>query len=202
MKYNFKKFKISKSYKAFSFAETIISIFVITIGLLAAVGLIAKTLEQSLDVKNQIIAGELAQEGAELVRNIRDNNWASNDSYGSFDYLPKHSNSNYSQASYYDCTIGYGSVYGSGPMSCGVSIPLMGLYNNFYGYYANGIGTITKFSRGINLIYPDANDLAAIVIVTWGSKDPSYFDANYSTNCNTSNKCTYTQVTLTTWGGN
>lgn len=75
---NFKKIK-SKRYKAFSFVEVIISVFVISVGLIASVGLISTSLSGSMDSRKQIVASLLAQEGIEQIRNIRDNNWIDND---------------------------------------------------------------------------------------------------------------------------
>lgn len=67
-----------KKRKAFSFIEVVISIFIISVGLVSSIALISVSLRDSIDSRKQMIASLLAQEGAELVRNIRDNNWIDN----------------------------------------------------------------------------------------------------------------------------
>lgn len=192
MKQIFKKF--SSNHKGFSFAETIISVFIFTVGLLAAIQLISSGLEQSINSKNQIIAGELAQEGVELIRNIRDNNWASGDPNGTFDYLPNNSSSNSSSSTtqYNNCNIYYNYTYETGgQINCNAPQQLY-LDGGFYD--GNASGTKTKFMRKIDLRYPDPNDLVVTSEVSWSGSMPA--------TCSVANKCVSVQVTLTTWGGN
>jgi len=55
--------------------EVLVSIFVITIGIVTAVNLIGSAIGSVAISKSQIIAVNLCQEGLEVVRNIRDTNW-------------------------------------------------------------------------------------------------------------------------------
>jgi len=61
--------------KGFSLLEVIIAIFVITIGIIGVANLISYSISGVAVAKSQIIAAALAQEGLEIVRNIRDSNW-------------------------------------------------------------------------------------------------------------------------------
>jgi len=61
--------------KGFSLLETLVAIAVITVGLVGVIGLIAYTISISRVSPNKVIAANLAQEGIEAVRNIRDSNW-------------------------------------------------------------------------------------------------------------------------------
>src|SRR3989338_5479549 len=88
----------STNKKGFSIIEVIISVFVIAVGLVSIIGLIAGSLRESINSRNQTIAANLVQEGVELVRNVRDNNWASGDPI-TFHYLDDSD----------DCIIDYGS---------------------------------------------------------------------------------------------
>jgi hypothetical protein len=62
--------------KGFSIGEVVLSAFVLSMALVAILSLISNSLKHSADSRNQVIATELAQEGLELVRSIRDNNVA------------------------------------------------------------------------------------------------------------------------------
>ncbi|MDO8529622.1 MAG: dockerin type I domain-containing protein [bacterium] len=62
--------------RGFSLIEVMIACFVLTVGILAMIDLMAISIRNSIGARDQIIASELAQEGMELVRNIRDNNFA------------------------------------------------------------------------------------------------------------------------------
>lgn len=60
---------------AFSIIEVMIGIFVFSLGLVAIFALLTSSLNVNELNKNSIIAGQLAREQIELVRNIRDTNY-------------------------------------------------------------------------------------------------------------------------------
>ena len=62
-------------YKAFSLIETLVAIMVITVGLLGVLALAAYILSISRTSLNELIAVNLANEGIEMVRNVRDTAW-------------------------------------------------------------------------------------------------------------------------------
>ena len=72
-----KFFNIRKlsNQKAFSLLEVIIAVFVVTIGIIGAVNLANNSISAVALSKSQLIATNLAQEGLEIVRNMRDSNW-------------------------------------------------------------------------------------------------------------------------------
>lgn len=61
--------------KGFTLIETTIAVFILTIGALGAFALINQTISFAPQASYQLTASYLAQEGLELVRNIRDQNW-------------------------------------------------------------------------------------------------------------------------------
>lgn len=63
--------------KSFSLLGVLISIQILIVAVVAIVGLMSSLIIQSRTAGNKIIAMGLAQEGMEIVRNIRDNNWLS-----------------------------------------------------------------------------------------------------------------------------
>lgn len=171
----------------FSLIEVIISIFLIIIGLFASIELISKGLRESIDSRDQSIATELAQEGIELVRNVRDNNWLNfgplDPQDGSFEYFDDG-----------NCRIDKNSGYG-GTIDCGVSGNEFRLYIDNDGFYVHDPGTATKFYR--KLIIEDGGDTMGIVsMVVWSRT--GNFPAKES--CNTASKCAFTQTILTRWG--
>lgn len=186
-----------KNKKGFYLAEAILAIFIVTVGLVAVVGLLAGSLRNTNNDRDQIIAGMLSQEGTEIMRNIRDNNFAS--SVSAFSYFPSTSNIN--------CRIDYTYSAGSN-VNCGSSTKQMYLLNNFYGH--NSGGEATKFSRRISVNYylpsgassdASSTDSFAVVtsIVVWdGASFPNSL-TNLSNDCKATSGCVYSQVDLTRW---
>jgi len=76
-KINFKEKKSGflKNSRGFTLVETLVAIVIITVGLLGAIALIIYAISVASLVKGKLIASQLAQEGVEVVRNMRDNNW-------------------------------------------------------------------------------------------------------------------------------
>jgi uncharacterized protein (TIGR02598 family) len=70
--------KIQNLKSGFTLMEVIVSIAIITTALIAAIGLISFSITSIRINKSKIIAAGLVQEGLEIVKNIRDNNWLHN----------------------------------------------------------------------------------------------------------------------------
>lgn len=186
----------------FSFVEVLLSVFLVTAGLIVVVQLISKSLSQTLDIRNQIIAAELSQEGIELIRNIRDNNWLhESDSptpSSTFFYFPSSSDS------YCRIDQGYSYVFPNGTnIGCGQGsdVSAYELKLNGNNFYVHNGTTDTKFYRKISISYdanpPNATRATITSMVVWGGASSSFQTID---NCNTPNKCAYTQVTLGKWG--
>lgn len=65
----------SKIKNAFSLIEALVAISILMIGILSAFILVIRTLANTPHVQSRLIASNLAQEGVELVRQIRDTNF-------------------------------------------------------------------------------------------------------------------------------
>jgi len=61
--------------RGFSILEVIITIFVIIVGIVGVYSLVPRIVAISFANKDKFIASQLAKEGMELTRNIRDSNW-------------------------------------------------------------------------------------------------------------------------------
>ncbi len=162
------------SNAGFSLIEVLFSTALFTIGILGVVSLINQSMADSMNRRNETIAGQLAQEGLELVRNIRDNNWLSGAASafvgiqsGRIDY--KHADNVENSTDY-------------------------NLQLNGNGLYERGSEEL--FKRRI-IVAADGSDKKITSEVTWGGDMPDS-DENH---CNPVTKCFYTEVTLSgTWG--
>ncbi|NCT54360.1 hypothetical protein GW758_00170 [Candidatus Falkowbacteria bacterium] len=69
------KIEFKKNKEAFSLIEIVIILFIISMGLIGILSLIVQNIQSQDYNKNNLIATQLSQEGIELVRRIRDNNF-------------------------------------------------------------------------------------------------------------------------------
>jgi prepilin-type N-terminal cleavage/methylation domain-containing protein len=67
-----------KLNSGFTLLEVIIAIFVISVGVGGVAAVVPRLLSASTVNQNRLIAAYLAQEGIEIVRNVRDTNWLEN----------------------------------------------------------------------------------------------------------------------------
>lgn len=173
--------------KAFSFIEVMLSVAVLAVGIVGVIPLLATGMNATNASRDQEIAVLLAQEGVELIRNVRDNNWANGDD--SFKSFPSVGST--------DCRIDY--TYNGGNISCSGASNALNVSSDFY---RHGSGTLTKFQRKI-LIDVTSSQATVTSEVTWASGFPpnhsSGSPVDYK-NCNTSSQCAYTTVILSKWG--
>ncbi|MDP3957109.1 MAG: hypothetical protein Q8Q10_01220 [bacterium] len=178
-------------FRGFSLGEVLLAAFVLTVGVLALIALMTSSLKQTLESQNAIIATELAQEGIELVRNVRDNDFAAgNDGFTEFSNADKH------------CHFDYDDTAVSLSDNCD---PNQGAASAYYLQYSGGLyehSNINKerFSREIYIGYSlTGGSKSALVrsFVYWGSFRP--LNNGNSTGCTVLNKCVFTEVTLTNW---
>jgi len=76
--------KISKQLKfkaGFSIMEILVVLFIVSTAMLGIVSLIIQNIQVQSINKNNLIASSLAQEGIELIRNVRDTNWKNGDNF-------------------------------------------------------------------------------------------------------------------------
>lgn len=178
--------KIQKrAHSGFSFGETLLAAFVLSVGLLGVVKLFQVSASQSFALREAVIASELAQEGIELVRNVRDNNFASGgDGFDSF-------------SSNRHCYIDANDV----ALNCFAN---QGDTSRYTLAYSGGLYVATtgsgKFRRYIYIAFNDGSNPSANVksFVVWnGASLPPA--SGSTTNCSLANKCAYTETTLTNW---
>ncbi|MFH1661811.1 MAG: prepilin-type N-terminal cleavage/methylation domain-containing protein [Candidatus Falkowbacteria bacterium] len=72
---------LKKSKSGFGILEIVVVTFIISIGMAGVLALVAQSMQAKYITKNNLIASQLAQEGLELVRNVRDENWFNGDAF-------------------------------------------------------------------------------------------------------------------------
>jgi hypothetical protein len=176
-----------------------LAVAVMTTGIIAAMQLFTSGIKQSMESRDQTIGAMLAQEGAEIVQNIRDNNWVAINTRLAFDNLPPGPQDD-------NCRVSYSSLI----MSCsGLSDKSLYLSATSPNYYTLDSGTATKFKRKIIISYYDSSGNPVISsaaqkaevtsVVVWGNGSfPLGTDIN-SSNCSTIGKCAYSRTILSKW---
>jgi Tfp pilus assembly protein PilV len=71
----FKNAPARRSRRAFSLVEIIVILFIISLGLMAILSLIIQNIQSQSYNRNNLTAYQLAQEGIEMIRKVRDSNW-------------------------------------------------------------------------------------------------------------------------------
>ena len=168
-----KGFTQHHSYGAgFTLMEAIVAIFLITTGIVGVLALVTQTISSATLSTQRLTAAYLAQEGIEIVRNIRDTNW-----------LEQYTN----PANSWDegltincpgacncptgCIADYTYSVQSDPDLPAYADQYLNIDGGFYSYSA---GTQTKFKRKIT-ISPSGGDILQVsVLVEWSEKGTTY----------------------------
>ena len=145
---------------AFSLIELLVSMAIIGIGLLGISSLAAQNIRVQYFNRNSLISAQLAQEGLELARNLRDNDWKSSSPITSSSSL---------EGLYNDLfTIDYlGHI---NTYSVPQSVPLLNIDSD--GFYSYNPGAPTPFKRYITSQCQDDYCLLSCV-VTWQAEGQS-----------------------------
>lgn len=198
-----------KTLKGFSLGEVILAVAVLTAGLLPILGAMTGSLSTSLQSQDAIIAAGLAQEGIELVVNVKDNSALAGDAFVAFPYAGASTN----HASANNCRIQYDSVVLTSPMAINkIDCSGVGGATRYdltvsRGFYKHVTGAAGKFERRIyfDMIGPASSPTAYEVVsaVYWGNYGDT--GANVDTiagiraNCSVKKKCVYSAVRLAPW---
>lgn len=185
-----------KTLKGFSLGEVLLSVTVLTVGILPLLAALAVALNTSLDGQETVIASGLAQEGAELVLNVRDNGVLSiNDAFSAFSPGNR------------TCRIDYDDAVLADPQTLDIDCGPAGGDSTYYDLVLSSGGAYThdnnpttagKFKRKVFINYtPGLSKAIVRSAVYWGSYVPTA--ASVDTNCTSSNMCVRTSVTLFAW---
>jgi prepilin-type N-terminal cleavage/methylation domain-containing protein len=160
MKERYKKGKGNNS--GFTLVEILVVLFIITFGLLGVTSLVNQNIQVEYVNKNTIIATVLAQEGLELVRNKRDDNWLEG---GNWIY----SSSTGSRLDVFQdgtYTIDHTGAINAGPNT--IADMRTKLYLDNQGFFTHSqTATSTVFSRLITIDNVTAYSFKATCLVRW-----------------------------------
>lgn len=181
--------KLHRSKRGFTIGEVVLSSFILSFGLTTVISLIGSSFRTTVETERLIMASELAQEGIELTRNIRDNALVDKAALGApddvFTGFPNGANRN--------CTIDYSMSALDCPASPGMQLGLSG------GFYRHGTGA-GLFYRLIKINHTAASDEAIITsFVAWQDPGANLNGGGAKTWCTIENKCVYSEILLTEW---
>jgi len=145
--------------KGFTLIEVMISIAIIITALIVMLGLITLSITSISVNKSKIIATGLTQEGLEIVKNIRDNNWLHNCPY-----------CDRRKVATWQIGLGAGDwrvQYNLENLLAFSSTTLKLDGNGFY-QYDNGSNTL--FFRKVNIQYINNDQMKVTVTVTWAER--------------------------------
>ena len=147
-------FKYNKTKEGFTILEVLVTMFVLTIGGLAAYAMVQQIIFYTFSSSYRLTAAHLAKEGIEIVRNIRDTNWLEQESWDN------------------------GLVPGEWEADFNDNPPLffyagrkLRFDNNFYSYDS---GVETRYKRKITIVSEGSDELKISVEVEWEEKGETY----------------------------
>lgn len=157
--------------RGFTLLEVITAIFILTVGVGGAFSLIHQTLSVASLSELKLTGSYLAQEGMEIVRNIRDSNWLEQRTSPSTSWDNGLTGCQFPMC----CEGDYDDTSLISLLSCNyddlryINIDA----NDFYSYSTDIPNTPTKFKRKI-LIEPEAGKIKVTVEVIWEERGRSH----------------------------
>jgi len=185
-----------------SLIETIVAIFILTMTLTSGLSLTLYAFSSSATSQNEIVASNLAREGVEVVRMMRDSNWLASDAKGNppwdlsscsdiggklcypraYQKVPSYNNydlNNGNQRAVFDVSSQTWSLENSNNYN--LFLQANGTYTN------NDNGTLSVFARMINITfnnnspYTNQNSNQEMIVksvVAWRGKNCTTFNSN------------------------
>lgn len=153
--------------RGFTIIELIISLAVVSFGIVAVYGVFFPAITQTYNVSSRLTAVYLAQEGLEIVRNVRDNNFIAGNIWS---------------AGLLNCNLGCQGTYKTGTATQEPEDQLVPFDPNQYltlnadGFYSySGTGTVTPFLRKITITQELGTDILKVASeVSWLFNGQSY----------------------------
>jgi prepilin-type N-terminal cleavage/methylation domain-containing protein len=159
---------LNKNKKGFTLLEVIVAVFIISVGIGGVANIMPSLISGVSLNQSRLVAAYLAQEGIEIVRNIRDTNWL--EAHKADATTPLWDDG--LAACSLGCELDYTFASSSAPSlaAYGAGRYLNIIPSGFYGY---GAGTQTKYKRKI-IIVDNADILTISSEVFWSDRGKSY----------------------------
>ncbi len=138
------------SSKAFTLIEILIAITVITVGVVGSYAAITRVASLTFSNSFRFVASRLAQEGIELVSNIRDTNWIKRTDWDN-DLADND----------------YRVQYDKDSLLTHFDTPLKINSNGFYNYDS---GSLTRFTRKVTITHISSDEIKVKVEITWSGR--------------------------------
>jgi prepilin-type N-terminal cleavage/methylation domain-containing protein len=136
--------------RGFTLVETLVALVILTVALIPILHLSTSASKSSTAIRDNLVAAGLAQEGAEVVRAIRDTNWFNGRAFDS-----GLSNGTYQVE------------WDSAALLSLAGNPVLNLNNGLYTYSG---GTPTQFTRTVTITKINTGELKVESQVTWLSQ--------------------------------
>lgn len=172
--------KIKSKNRGFTLLEVIVAIFILTVGIGGSFVLIQQTISTASMVRSRLIATYLGQEGIEIVRNIRDNNWLEQRESLQTPPLPVWNDGMSGCQGPTNCCEGdyeTDMLPSKTPLApvAGCDFDNLNYLNiDSGGFYSYLPGTQTKFKRKILIEPIEENKMKVVAIVQWKEKTEIY----------------------------
>lgn len=161
--------------QGFTLVETMVAISLLAIALIGPYVAVQNAVQSSYVARDQLVASQLAQEGVEYVRWIRDNNYLNSRTW--MDTLSTYSCYGASPTNY--CTVdptqgdihsvpGAVAAFSATSTAGYLYISESGLYNQ------QSLGTESKFKRLVRVYTITGNEVKVVVQVLWSTGPRSY----------------------------
>lgn len=139
--------RFSSGQSGFTIVEAMITLVVLTVALIPALFLSTQATNAGFLIRNNLVAANLAQEGVEIIKSIRDSNW--------FQDLAFDAN----------LTAGTWRVDWNSDALIALGVnPALKVNNGLYNY---SVGTDSMFKRTVTVTAVNAAELSIISEVTW-----------------------------------
>jgi Tfp pilus assembly protein PilV len=150
--------KTKKNYQCgFTLVESMIAVGLIVTGVMGVLTLVSRSLGFSGLAFNRLVAANLAQEGVEVVRNIRDTNWLNKQGWDN---------------GLADGT--YQLSYASQALEIDTDQSL--LLDETTGLFNYEAGKQTPYKRKVELTHTSSNELKVAVTISWIGRGGGKFD--------------------------
>lgn len=153
----------NKNESGFSILEVIIALYIIIMGFASVLSLVSFNAQNASVGSSKLIAVNLAQEGIEIVKNIRDLNYTDSSWDAWYSSIGDH---------VFGTEYDYIAQFTDLSLRPFADIPLK--YDSLNGFYHYDLGADSIFKRKITLSKLSDNEIKVVSLVTWIERGSSY----------------------------